>query len=57
MFGPLTIRIASDQNLQLATALWQLEDVVGIDRDGDSLLVRSRNPERFFRKVTDLAIE
>src|SRR5262245_19659149 len=54
---PLTIRIASDQNLQLATALWQLEDVVGIDRDGDSLLVRSRNPERFFRKVTDLAIE
>ncbi len=54
---PLTIRIACDQNQLLATALWQLDDVVGIDRDGDSLLVRSRNPQRFFRRVTDLAIE
>lgn len=54
---PLTIRIASDQNQQLASALWQLEDVVGIDRDGDGLLVRSRNPQRLFQKVTDLAIE
>ena len=54
---PLTIRIACDQNQQLAAALWQLDDVVGIDRDGNSLLVRSRNPQRFFQKVTDLAIE
>jgi ABC-2 type transport system ATP-binding protein len=54
---PLTIRIACDQNHQLACALLALEDIVGIDRDGDSLLVRSRNPRRFFQKVTDLAIE
>jgi ABC-2 type transport system ATP-binding protein len=54
---PLTIRIASDQNHQLACSLLALDDVVGIDRDGDALLVRSRNPRRLFAKVSDLVIE
>lgn len=53
---PLTIRIACDRNQQLAGALWQLDHIVGIERDNGSLLVRSRNPRGFFQKVTELAI-
>ena len=53
---PLTIRIDSDQNQQLAAALWQLDHIVGIERDNGSLLVRSRNPRGFFQKLTELAI-
>ena len=53
---PLTIRIACDQNQQLASALWQLDHIVGIERHNGSLLVRSRDPRGFFRKVTELAI-
>jgi ABC-2 type transport system ATP-binding protein len=54
---PLTVRIASDQNHALACALLAHECVVGLDRDGDDLLVRTRRPNDFFRKVTDLVIE
>ena len=54
---PRTIRIASDQNHTLACSLLALDDVVGLDREGDSLLVRTRNPRRLFAKVNDLVIE
>jgi ABC-2 type transport system ATP-binding protein len=55
---PLSIRLACDQNRRLATALLDLQDVVGVDlQDSDSLLVRARNPRRFFEQLTRLVLE
>jgi ABC-2 type transport system ATP-binding protein len=54
---PRTIRVVSDQNHELACALLKLDDVVGLDREADALLVRTRNPHRFFAKISDLVIE
>jgi ABC-2 type transport system ATP-binding protein len=55
---PLSIRVRSDQNQQLAVHLLGCDEVVGLDRvDGDTtLIVRARNPRRFFRKLADLVI-
>ncbi|MBI3411529.1 MAG: ABC transporter ATP-binding protein [Planctomycetes bacterium] len=54
---PLSIRVASDQNKVLATALLDCDDVVGLDRlPDDALLVRARNPRRFFQRLTELVI-
>jgi ABC-2 type transport system ATP-binding protein len=55
---PLSIRLACDQNRRLAAALLDLADVVGVDlQDGDGLLVRARNPRRFFEQLTALVLE
>jgi ABC-2 type transport system ATP-binding protein len=54
---PLSIRIASDQNGTLACLLFALDDVVGIDRDERYLLVRARNPRRFFQRLGELVID
>jgi ABC-2 type transport system ATP-binding protein len=55
---PLSIRLACDQARSLATALLDLEDVVGVDlEDGDALVVRARNPRRFFQRLADLVLE
>lgn len=55
---PLSIRVCSDQNRKLATALLELDEVVGLDRDGDeSLIVRARQPRRFFQKLTELVLD
>ena len=54
---PLSIRLASDQNRQLAVALMDLDEVVGIDRDGDYLIVRVRHSRRFLQKLNDMVIE
>jgi ABC-2 type transport system ATP-binding protein len=55
---PLSILIASDQSRQLAGALLALPDVVGIDMgDGDTLVVRARNPQRFFQALAGLILE
>src|SRR5262249_19421918 len=55
---PLTIRVASDQNRGLAAALVDLEDVVGVELgEADTLLVRARNPRRFFQQLTTLVLE
>jgi ABC-2 type transport system ATP-binding protein len=54
---PLSIRIASEQNRQLAALLLDCDDVVGVDRDDGYLTVRARNPRRFFQRLSLLVIE
>src|SRR5262249_43914332 len=55
---PLSIRIACDQARRLAGLLLELEEVVGVDVDGDGeLLARARNPRRFFQQLAGLVLE
>ena len=54
---PLTVRITCDQNVELASALLKHDCVVGLDRDGPDLLVRTRAAQQFFRKISDLVKE
>jgi ABC-2 type transport system ATP-binding protein len=55
---PLAVRIDSDKPRALAGQLLGLEDVVGVDvGEGSSVVVRARNPRRFFRALTRLVLE
>jgi ABC-2 type transport system ATP-binding protein len=55
---PLSILIGSDRRADLARALLNQPDVVGIDlTDGDGLVVRARNPRRFFQDFSHLVLE
>jgi ABC-2 type transport system ATP-binding protein len=55
---PLAVRIDSDKPRALAGQLLRLEDVVGVEiGDGSSVVVRARNPRRFFRALTRLVLE
>jgi ABC-2 type transport system ATP-binding protein len=55
---PLSIRVDSDQSRQLAGVLLNLPDVVGVELgDAGTLLVRARNPRRFFRDFAGLVLE
>src|SRR5260370_14914555 len=55
---PLSILIACDQPRRLAGALLAMPDVVGVDlAEQDSLIVRARNPRRFFTELTGLVLE
>jgi ABC-2 type transport system ATP-binding protein len=63
---PLTVRIDTDQPRSLAGLLVQSPDVVGVEleskfvhREGDlrSLVVRAKNPKRFFAEVTRLVVK
>ena len=46
---PLSILVASDRTRELGAALLELADVVGVDlSEDDTLVVRARNPKRFF---------
>ena len=55
---PLSILIATDQHRQLAGTLLGLPDVLGVDLgESDSLVVRARNPRRFFQALTTLVLE
>ena len=54
---PLTIRIASDQDRTLAGLLLELDEVVGIDRAETYLLVRARQPRRFFQRLGEVVVE
>jgi ABC-2 type transport system ATP-binding protein len=54
---PLSVRVASDQDRKLAGVLLSLPDVVGVDLEEDSLVVRARNPRRFFRDLAGLVLE
>lgn len=55
---PLSILIGSDRRAELARALLNQPDVVGIDlTDGDGLVVRARNPRRFFQDFSHLVLE
>lgn len=55
---PLAIRMACDQNQRLAAALLELEDVVGVELIQDGMLVvKARNPRRFFKELTRVVLE
>jgi ABC-2 type transport system ATP-binding protein len=55
---PLSVRVDVDKPRTLAGQLLALEDVVGVELGGgSSLVVRARNPRRFFRALTKLVLE
>jgi ABC-2 type transport system ATP-binding protein len=55
---PLAIRIASDQPRQLAGHLLAMADVVGVELgEQDTLLVRAKNPRRFFSEFAGMVLE
>lgn len=55
---PLSILVASDRNRELGASLLELADVVGVDvGEGETLVVRARNPKRFFGDLTRLVLE
>jgi ABC-2 type transport system ATP-binding protein len=55
---PLSIRVDCDQERKMATALLQLPDVVGVDLGSEgTLVVRARNPRRFFHDFAGLVLE
>src|SRR5262249_30870027 len=55
---PLSVRVRVDEPRRLAGALLGLADVVGVDlANGDTVVVRARNPGRFFRALTGLVLE
>jgi ABC-2 type transport system ATP-binding protein len=55
---PLSVRIDCDQARRLAACLVDLEDVAGVDLgEGETLVVKARNPRRFFQELTTLVLE
>ena len=55
---PLSVRVDSDQPRRLAAELVALEEVVGVEiGEGETLVVRARNPAAFFRHFTRLVVE
>jgi ABC-2 type transport system ATP-binding protein len=55
---PLSILVGCDQSRKLAASLLELDEVVGVDMDGaDRLIVRARQPRRFFKRLADLVLE
>ncbi|HEV3204235.1 MAG TPA: ABC transporter ATP-binding protein [Gemmataceae bacterium] len=55
---PLSILVTTDNPRQLAGALLNLNDVVGVDLgEGDNLIVRARNPRGFFQEFSRLVLE
>jgi ABC-2 type transport system ATP-binding protein len=55
---PLLIRVVSDQPRKLAGALLGLADVVGVELgEKDTVLLRARNPRRFFHDFAGLVLE
>jgi ABC-2 type transport system ATP-binding protein len=55
---PLSVRLECDQPRRLAAALMALPDVVGVELAEDGgLVVRARNPRKFFQELTTLVLE
>jgi ABC-2 type transport system ATP-binding protein len=54
---PLTVEIACDRSRELAALLVEVADVRGVEVRGDNLIVRTRNPARFFALVNELVVE
>jgi ABC-2 type transport system ATP-binding protein len=54
---PHSIRITCAQATTLAGRLLEWDEVVGLDRDEQTLVVRARNPRRFFERLGQLVIE
>jgi ABC-2 type transport system ATP-binding protein len=54
---PLTVEIVSEDARRFASLLVSEPDVRGIELRSDSLVVRTRNPQRFFALINDLIAE
>jgi ABC-2 type transport system ATP-binding protein len=55
---PLSVRVAVDDPRRFGAALLGLADVVGVDfSGGDTLVVRARNPRRFFTDFAGVVLE
>jgi ABC-2 type transport system ATP-binding protein len=55
---PLSIRVVSTQARGLASVLLGLPDVVGVELgDGGTIVLRARNPRRFFRDFGRIVVE
>lgn len=54
---PLSVRIDVDRAKDVAKLLLALDDVTGVDVDGDSLTVRAASPKTFFRDFGTLAVK
>ena len=53
---PLSVRIDVDRAKDVAKLLLSLDEVSGVDVDGDSLTVRATSPKTFFRDFGTLAV-
>lgn len=55
---PLSVRIDCDRHRNLAALIVTWNDVAGVDAIGEqTLVIRARNPRRFFRMLTRLILE
>jgi len=54
---PLTVEIVSEDARRLASLLVNEPDVRGIELRSDSLVVKTRNPQRFFGLINDMIAE
>jgi len=54
---PTAVRIDLDRPRALAGLLLTLEDVVGVEVGDTTLVVRAKNPQRFFRELTRIVLE
>jgi ABC-2 type transport system ATP-binding protein len=55
---PLSVRIDSERPRELAGALLQLPETLGVELDGGpTVVVRARHPQRFFRALGRLVLE
>jgi ABC-2 type transport system ATP-binding protein len=54
---PHAIRIVCDRCTELAQTALTWQDVVGIERVGDELLIRTTSPARFFERVSHFVLE
>jgi ABC-2 type transport system ATP-binding protein len=54
---PLSIRIVCEQAMTLSRRLLEWEEVAGLDRDEHALVVRARNPRRFFQRLGQVVVE
>jgi len=54
---PLSVRIDCDRPREFASRIIDWSDVAGLDVHGDSLIVRARNPRRFFRMLGRLVLD
>jgi ABC-2 type transport system ATP-binding protein len=51
---PLAIRIDADRPRHLAAALLRLPEVLGVDIDGERVVARARQPQRFFQHLAEV---
>jgi ABC-2 type transport system ATP-binding protein len=54
---PLSIRVDCEEPRELAKAVLNMPDVEGVEMSDGGIVVRARNPRRFFRDFTHLVLE